>query len=99
MRKKVQSTASTGDVQVFELTMDNPEDQDELNRRLRKPGEPDPYSTPKIGPSAHGESTAESTGKKKGRRKETSQFPCSPQSGQQIDQARRGILWPSRPSH
>lgn len=28
-------------VQVFELTMDNTEDQDELNRRLRKPGEAD----------------------------------------------------------
>ena len=27
-------------VQVFELTMDNPENQDELNRRLQKPGEP-----------------------------------------------------------
>lgn len=26
-------------IQVFELTMDNPEDQDELNRRLRKPSE------------------------------------------------------------
>ncbi len=31
----------TSDVQVFELTMDNDEDQDELNRRLRKPGEPE----------------------------------------------------------
>ncbi|GEM_PF-6377628 len=29
-------------VQVFELTMDNDEDQDELNRKFRKPGEP-PY--------------------------------------------------------
>ena len=26
--------------QVFELTMDNTEDQDELDRLLRKPGEP-----------------------------------------------------------
>lgn len=30
---------SSNPVQVFEVTMDNPEDQDELNRRLRKPGE------------------------------------------------------------
>jgi len=29
----------SGGIQVFELTMDNPENQDELNRRLRKPGE------------------------------------------------------------
>jgi hypothetical protein len=28
-------------IQVFELTMDNTEDQDDLNRRLRKPGESD----------------------------------------------------------
>jgi hypothetical protein len=28
-------------VQVFEVTMDNVEDQEELNRRLRKPGERD----------------------------------------------------------
>lgn len=33
-------TFGTGKVQVFELTMDNDENQDELNRRLRKPGEP-----------------------------------------------------------
>lgn len=26
-------------IQVFEQTVDSPEDQDELNRRLRKPGE------------------------------------------------------------
>ena len=39
MRKKVDNTLGVDDVQVFELTMDNPEDQDELNRRLRKPGE------------------------------------------------------------
>ncbi len=30
------------EVQVFELTMDNDEDQDELNRRLKKPGERNP---------------------------------------------------------
>ena len=37
MEKKESDAAG---VQVFELTMDNPEDQDELNRRLQKPGEP-----------------------------------------------------------
>ena len=42
---------------VFELTMDNPEDQDELNRRLRKPGE-----TPaKVKGTAPGESATDST--------------------------------------
>jgi hypothetical protein len=35
MRKKANQTSSAGGVQIFELTMDNPEDQDELNRRLR----------------------------------------------------------------
>ena len=40
MGKKDNKTSGAGEVQVFELTMDNPEDQDELNRRLRKPGEP-----------------------------------------------------------
>jgi hypothetical protein len=38
-------------VQVFELTMDNPEDQDELNRWLRKPGEPRRPPLPKDGHS------------------------------------------------
>jgi hypothetical protein len=39
MDQKDKPTPDAGEVQVFELTMDNPEDQDELNRRLRKPGE------------------------------------------------------------
>src|SRR5438105_4677536 len=39
--KKDNQTSDSGEVQVFELTTDNSEDQDELNRRLRKPGEPD----------------------------------------------------------
>jgi hypothetical protein len=69
MRKKVNPMASTGGVQVFEVTMDNPEDQDELNRRLRKPGEPGHCPPPKSAPTAHGKSTAESTGKKKRKRK------------------------------
>jgi hypothetical protein len=40
MSKENQHRFDPAEVQVFELTMDNPEDQDELNRRLRKPGEP-----------------------------------------------------------
>ena len=40
MDNKENKPSGAGEVQVFELTMDNPEDQDELNRRLRKPGEP-----------------------------------------------------------
>ena len=39
MPKKENQTAGTAGVQVFELTMDNPEDQDELNRQLHKPSE------------------------------------------------------------
>jgi len=70
MGKKANQTSRA--VQVFELTMDNPEDQDELNRRLRKPGEPAPCPPPKLGQTAHDEATAESTGKKKGKRKGTS---------------------------
>jgi hypothetical protein len=68
MRKKINPTASAGGVQVFKVTMDNLEDQDELNRRLRKPGEPGSCPPPKIGPTAHGKSAAELTGKKKGKR-------------------------------
>jgi len=72
MARKAEQTSGAGGVQVFELTVDNPEDQDELNRRLRKPGEPAPCLSPEIGRTSPGESTAESTGKKKGRRKGTS---------------------------
>lgn len=49
--------SSTGEVQVFELTMDNTEDQDELNRRLRKPGESDPGATSKNGQATPSEPT------------------------------------------
>ncbi len=42
MGKKDNKTSGANGVQVFELTMDNPENQDELNRQLRKPGEPAP---------------------------------------------------------
>jgi hypothetical protein len=72
MRKKANPTAGAGGVQVFELTMDNTEDQDELNRRLRKPGEPDPDSPPKTGRTPQGKTTAESSGKKRGKRKRKS---------------------------
>jgi hypothetical protein len=37
-KKEIKKTGAAA-IQVFELTMDNTEDQDELNRRLRKPGE------------------------------------------------------------
>ena len=72
MRKKANQASGAGSVQVFELTMDNPEDQDELNRRFRKPGELVSCPSPQDGHTAHGESTAESTGKKNGKRKGTS---------------------------
>lgn len=51
-------TSGTGEVQVFELTMDNPEDQDELNRRLRKPGESD-HGASANGVGADAETTTE----------------------------------------
>jgi hypothetical protein len=50
--------------QVFELTMDNPEDQDELNRRLRKPGEPEYGPTATIPRPAPGRTGSESTEEK-----------------------------------
>ncbi len=49
MGKKDNQTSDSAGVQVFELTMDNPEDQDELNRRLHKPGESDATVRAKIG--------------------------------------------------
>jgi hypothetical protein len=72
MRKKANPTANAGGVQVFHLTMNNTEDQDELNRRLRKPGEPVPESSSKDGLAGHGESAAEPTGKKTPKRKRNS---------------------------
>ena len=64
MGKNDNQTSGTAGVQVFELTMDNPENQDELNRLLCKPGEPDHSPTAKIGRTEQGESVAESAGKK-----------------------------------
>lgn len=66
MGKKDNQTSGTAGVQVFELTMDNPEDQDVLNRQFHKPGEPDYRPSAKIGRTMQGESTTESVGKKKG---------------------------------
>ena len=41
-------------VQVFELTMDNPEDQDELNCRLKKAGDAQPIEQRETPPSEAG---------------------------------------------
>ena len=52
MTRNTDQSSTAGEVQVFELTMDNPEDQEELNRRLRKTGENDPSASPKNRQSA-----------------------------------------------
>jgi hypothetical protein len=49
MSQKPDQPSGGNGVQVFELTMDNPEDQDELNRRLRKADEPNSGTAPKNG--------------------------------------------------
>jgi hypothetical protein len=63
MEEKEKEPSVAMPIQVFELTMDNAEDQDELNRRLRKPGEPALGAPAKVGgatispaPSVQGES-------------------------------------------
>jgi hypothetical protein len=66
MSPNVNQPSSTGQVQVFELTMDNLEDQDELNRRLRKPGEPAPIASPKNGQATPGEPTGTEPGRSNG---------------------------------
>ena len=66
MGKKDNQMPGAAGIQVFELTMDNPEDQDKLNRQLHKPGEPDRSPTAQSGRTAQDESTTGSTGKKKG---------------------------------
>ena len=73
MAKKENQTSDTAGVQVFELTMDNPEDQDELNRQLHKPGEPNNDSSRINGRKAQGDSTTECAekGKKGGRKGDT----------------------------
>jgi hypothetical protein len=57
---------STGEVQVDELTMDNTEDQDELNRRLRKPGESDPGASPENGQTTPSEPNGTEPGRANG---------------------------------
>lgn len=61
MPKKNEKTSGAGEIQVFELTMDNPEDQEELNSQLRKAGEPARCTPAKVGDAAPGESAAESS--------------------------------------
>ena len=60
MGKEENQPSGAAGAQVFELTMDNPEDQDELNRQLRKPGEPDRCPPAKIGVEVQGESATAS---------------------------------------
>jgi hypothetical protein len=59
MSQKPDQPSSGGRIQVFELTMDNPEDQDELNRRLRKPGEAESGAPPENGRASPAEPAAE----------------------------------------
>ena len=54
MGENRKQTSGAAEVQVFELTMDNPEDQDELNRQLKKPGEPDKVPDPQENPATDG---------------------------------------------
>ncbi len=65
MGKKDKQMSRPAGIQVFELTMDNPEDQDELNRRLHKPGESGHSLPAKIGSTVQSESATKSAGKKK----------------------------------
>ena len=64
---KKQPSGVTG-INVFELTMDNPEDQDELNRRLKKPGESKQSTTAKNGRNVEDKSATEFAKKKGGER-------------------------------
>jgi len=64
MGKKGNQTSGAAGGQVLELTMDNPEDQDELNRQLHKPGESVCTPPAKIECAEQGKSTTESAGKK-----------------------------------
>jgi hypothetical protein len=53
MAKNRERTSGPNDVQIFELTMDNDENQDELNHQLRKPGEPECCASVKRGNAAN----------------------------------------------
>ena len=72
MSQSADQPSRAGGVQVFELTMDNPEDQDELNRQLHKPGEPNNSPPAKIGNNVQDELTTESAEKKGGGRRNSS---------------------------
>lgn len=63
MAKKENQKAGAAGIQVFELTMDNSEDQDDLNRRLHKPGEPNNSVPAMLGRSVKDESITESAEK------------------------------------
>ena len=63
MAKKENQTAGAAGVQVFELTMDNPEDQDDLNRHLHKPGEPNNSPSTMLGRDVKDQPTTESAEK------------------------------------
>jgi hypothetical protein len=60
MAKKENQLGGPAEVQVFEVTMDDSEDQDELNRRLHKPGEPNNIPSVTLGRKVKDESTTES---------------------------------------
>jgi hypothetical protein len=72
MIRKTTRTNARGSIQVFELTMDNPEDQDELNSRLRKSGEADRHTTPKAESAEADGSETQSTATRKRHRKRKS---------------------------
>jgi hypothetical protein len=63
MAKKENQSSGPAGIQVFELTMDNPEDQDDLNRQLHKPGEPNKSSTAVVGKKVSEQSTTETAEK------------------------------------
>jgi hypothetical protein len=66
MGKQEKQTSGIAEDQVFELTMDNTEDQDVLNRQLRKPGESDRCPTAQVAHPSPGTPATESTEKKTG---------------------------------
>ncbi len=67
MGKREKPTSNSGAIQVFELTMDNPENQDELNRRLKKPSEADLSSVTKLASAAEREAAVVSAELQKGK--------------------------------
>lgn len=65
MGKKDTKRSAAGEIQVFELTMDNPENQEVLNRRLRKVCEPDPCTSAEAADAAQGKRTAKSSNRRR----------------------------------